>query len=90
MDGEVIITCVSDSPDVEQVILGEAGIIHSAQPGTIVIDMSTVSPTVTRQIWGELCPALSKFMAMGAPIVPIPIKAIFILPPFAQSCISFW
>ena len=54
VDAEVIITCVSDSPDVEQVILGEAGIIHSAQPGTIVIDMSTISPTVTRQIWGKL------------------------------------
>ena len=54
VDAEVIITCVSDSPDVEQVILGEAGIIHSAQPGTIVIDMSTISPTVTRHIWGKL------------------------------------
>ena len=54
MDAEVIITCVSDSPDVEQVILGEAGIIHSAQPGTVVIDMSTISPTVTRHIWGKL------------------------------------
>ena len=54
VDAEVIITCVSDSPDVEQVILGEAGIIHSAQPGTIVIDMSTISPTVTRQIWEKL------------------------------------
>ena len=54
VDAEVIITCVSDSPDVEQVILGEAGIIHSAQPGTVVIDMSTISPTVTRHIWGKL------------------------------------
>jgi 3-hydroxyisobutyrate dehydrogenase len=51
---EVVITCVSDTPDVEQVILGEGGIIHGAQPGTVVVDMSTISPTVTRQIAAAL------------------------------------
>jgi len=47
---DVVITCVSDTPDVEQVILGGNGIIHGAQPGTVVVDMSTISPTATRQI----------------------------------------
>ena len=47
---EVIITCVSDTPDVEAVILGEQGIIHGAAPGAIVVDMSTISPTATQQI----------------------------------------
>ncbi|NER85238.1 MAG: NAD(P)-dependent oxidoreductase, partial [Leptolyngbya sp. SIO1D8] len=47
---EVIITCVSDTPDVEAVILGEQGIIHGATPGAIVVDMSTISPTATQQI----------------------------------------
>ena len=51
---EVIITCVSDTPDVEQVILGENGISQTAQPGTVVVDMSTISPTVTRQIAAAL------------------------------------
>ena len=47
---EVIITCVSDSPDLEAVILGENGVIHGAQAGAIVIDMSTISPAVTRHV----------------------------------------
>lgn len=47
---EVTITCVSDTPDVEAVILGADGVIHGAQPGTVVVDMSTISPAVTRDI----------------------------------------
>ena len=49
-NADIIITCVSDSPDVEAVVLGESGIIHAAKPGSIVVDMSTISPGVTRQI----------------------------------------
>jgi 3-hydroxyisobutyrate dehydrogenase len=48
-ESEVVITIVSDTPDVEQVIFGEAGIWHSAKPGTTVIDMSTISPRATMQ-----------------------------------------
>ncbi len=53
---DVIITCVSDTPDVEAVILGDdpQGVIHGAQPGALVIDMSTISPDVTRQIAAKL------------------------------------
>lgn len=51
---EVIITCVSDTPDVEAVILGDQGIIHGAGTGAIVIDMSTISPTVTQAIAASL------------------------------------
>ncbi|MES0445301.1 MAG: NAD(P)-dependent oxidoreductase [Desulfobacterales bacterium] len=47
---EVIITCVSDTPDVEEVIMGENGVIHGAQVGSIVVDMSTISPSTTRRI----------------------------------------
>jgi len=47
---EVIVTCLSDTPDVEDVVLGADGIIHGAQPGTIVVDMSTISPEATRRI----------------------------------------
>ncbi len=50
----IIITCVSDTPDVEQVILGENGIIHAAAPGSLVIDMSTISPQITQQIAAAL------------------------------------
>ena len=47
---EVIITCVSDTPDVETVVLGENGVIHGARPGAVVVDMSTISPAATRKI----------------------------------------
>jgi 3-hydroxyisobutyrate dehydrogenase len=47
---EVIITCVSDTPDVEEIILGENGVIHGGQQEAIVVDMSTISPTATRCI----------------------------------------
>ena len=51
---EIIITCVSDTPDVEGIILGDNGIIQGAPPESIVVDMSTISPTVTRRIAAEL------------------------------------
>src|SRR3712207_2656253 len=43
----IIITCVSDTPDVQHVVLGDDGVIHGAQPGSLVIDMSTISPQTT-------------------------------------------
>ena len=47
---DVVITIVSDTPDVEEVILGPQGIIHAARPGMVVIDMSTISPHATMHI----------------------------------------
>lgn len=46
-EAEVIITCLSDTPDVEEVVLGDNGIIHGAQAGSVVVDMSTISPEAT-------------------------------------------
>ena len=46
----IIFTMVSDTPDVEAVILGENGIIEGIKPGSVVVDMSTISPTATRSI----------------------------------------
>lgn len=51
---DVVITMVTDSPDVRQVVLGPNGIIEGARPGSVVIDMSTISPKVTREIAAEL------------------------------------
>jgi 3-hydroxyisobutyrate dehydrogenase len=51
---DIIITCVSDTPDVEQVLLGEGGVIHGAGPGSLVIDMSTISPRATQRIAAHL------------------------------------
>jgi 3-hydroxyisobutyrate dehydrogenase len=47
---DVVITMVSDTPDVEEVILGEQGVIEGIKPDAVVIDMSTISPQVTQRI----------------------------------------
>jgi len=49
-DAELVIIMVSDTPDVQAVVLGDTGVIHSMQPGSILIDMSTISPAATRKI----------------------------------------
>ena len=50
----VIITIVSDTPDVESVILGENGVIEGIKPESVVIDMSTISPQVTQKLAARL------------------------------------
>ena len=51
---DVIITIVTDTPDAEEVILGEDGVLQNADVGATVIDMSTISPRVTRDIAAAL------------------------------------
>lgn len=51
---DVVITCVSDTPDVEGVLLGQDGAMVGAKPGAVVVDMSTISPAATRKIASEL------------------------------------
>lgn len=51
---DIIITMVSDSPDVQQVVLGDDGVIHGARAGSVLVDMSTISPQVTREIANAL------------------------------------
>jgi 3-hydroxyisobutyrate dehydrogenase len=51
---DVAITMVRDSPDVEEVVFGEQGIVHGIGRGATVIDMSTISPRATRQIAARL------------------------------------
>lgn len=53
-DSEVVITMLTDSPDVEFVILGSSGVIEGAKKGLIAIDMSTISPRVTKKIAEKL------------------------------------
>lgn len=64
---DIIITCVSDTPDVEEVILGEEGVIRTLRPGSLVIDMSTISPQTTREIAAAIT-------AKGAHMLDAPIS----------------
>lgn len=47
---DVILICVSDSPDVIDVVEGNGGVLEGMRPGTLVVDHSTISPSVTRQL----------------------------------------
>ncbi|HHV94827.1 MAG TPA: 2-hydroxy-3-oxopropionate reductase [Firmicutes bacterium] len=51
---EVVITMLPNSPEVREVALGKNGIIEGAKPGTIVIDMSSISPIASQEIAAEL------------------------------------
>jgi len=64
---DIIMTCVSDTPDVQAVILGDDGVIHGVKPGALVIDHSTISPRVTREI-------AAKLKAKGAAMLDAPIS----------------
>ncbi len=51
---DIIITCVSDTADVEAVVLGDEGVIHGAKAGALLIDHSTISPQATKEIAAKL------------------------------------
>jgi 2-hydroxy-3-oxopropionate reductase len=47
---EIIITMLPNSPDVRDVILGPNGVLEGVRPGSIVIDMSSIAPGISREI----------------------------------------
>ena len=63
----IVITCVSDTPDVEAVVLGPGGVVEGVASGSLVIDCSTISPQATL----EIAQALE---AKGASMLDAPIS----------------
>ena len=63
---DVLITMLPNSPDVELVALGRDGIIEGARPGLLFVDMSTISPIVSKKV-GEALAAKSVKM-LDAPV----------------------
>ena len=53
-NSRMIITMVSDSPDVEAVVTGPEGVLEGIRPGSVVMDMSTISPQVERELDEQL------------------------------------
>jgi 3-hydroxyisobutyrate dehydrogenase len=51
---EVVISIVTDSPDVEAVLLGPGGAIEGAAAGAVFVDMSTIAPEAARRIGAAL------------------------------------
>lgn len=64
---DIVITCVSDTPDVEAVIAGATGVLAGLRPGTLVIDMSTISPQTTVSL-GE------RIRAVGGSFLDAPVS----------------
>ncbi|WP_017295389.1 NAD(P)-dependent oxidoreductase [Geminocystis herdmanii] len=53
-DADFVCICVSDVPDVNEVIFGEDGIVHFAKPETIIIDFSTIGTQAVKEINDKL------------------------------------
>ncbi|UCG48241.1 MAG: NAD(P)-dependent oxidoreductase [Phycisphaerales bacterium] len=64
---DVVITCVTDTPDVRQVLLGDKGVIETASEGLVCVDMSTISPAATRQMGQTLA-------ARGVTLIDAPVS----------------
>jgi 2-hydroxy-3-oxopropionate reductase len=47
---EIVITMLPDGPEVEEVVLGANGILAGSQPGSLIIDMSSINPLVSQKI----------------------------------------
>lgn len=65
-DKDVVITCVTDTPDVKEILLGKKGVIESVHRGLICIDMSTISPSETQTMGKTL--AKKDVVLIDAPV----------------------
>ena len=64
---DIIITIVSDTPDVQEVVAGAGGILEGIQGGSIVVDMSTISPQAERELD-------SRLVEVGCTLVDAPVS----------------
>jgi 2-hydroxy-3-oxopropionate reductase len=51
---DIIITMLPDGPDVEKAVLGPGGVLEGARRGSIIVDMSSISPLVSKNV-GKAC-----------------------------------
>ena len=63
---DVVITMLPDSPEVEVVVLGAAGVVEGVRPGMLFIDMSTIAPETSKKVWQVL--AEKKVAVLDAPV----------------------
>jgi 2-hydroxy-3-oxopropionate reductase len=63
---DVVILMLPDSPDVEAVVLGPDGVAEGAEPGMLLIDMSSIAPATARLVHAEL--AAKGVDALDAPV----------------------
>lgn len=53
-NSDIVITMLPDSPQVEEVLTGEDGVLEGIKEGSLIVDMSTISPVVTRELAKEV------------------------------------
>ena len=70
---DVVITVVTATADVEEVLLAEHGVLAGAKPGTTVIDMSTIAPRATQRLAATL--AAKQVRMLDAPVTGGPAGA---------------
>lgn len=63
---DVVVTMLPNSPHVQTVVLGEGGVIEGAREGLVVVDMSSISPIVSREVAAEL--AKKGVVMLDAPV----------------------
>ena len=63
---DLVFTCVSDSPDLEEIVLGEHGVAGGMRPGAVLVDCSTVSPATSKKIAERFSP-----LGIGAVDAPV-------------------
>lgn len=51
---DIIITMLPNSPQVKAVVLGKGGVIDGAKSGTVLIDMSSIAPLASREVYAAL------------------------------------
>ena len=51
---DIVITMVPNSPQVEEVVLGENGVLCGAKKGTIIVDMSSINPIVSKEVCAKV------------------------------------
>jgi len=66
-ESDVIFIMVPDTPDVEAVLFGEGGVAEGIRPGSIVVDMSSISPIATKEF-------ARKLGALGVKMLDAPVS----------------
>jgi 2-hydroxy-3-oxopropionate reductase len=64
---DLVITMLPDSPDVEAVVAGEGGVLEGIRDGALLVDMSTISPVVTKEL-------SAKVREKGASMLDAPVS----------------
>ena len=63
---EVVITMLPSSPHVEEAVLGPGGVLEGMRPGSVLIDMSTIDPLVSRRVAEQV--TARGFRMLDAPV----------------------